>query len=316
MRHILNSLLVVILFLTINIQSFAQKIDPNDYDIAYVREGSIRLYSIIGSKGILVEMNKDVFNFVFNEDLSKLYFTTIEDNNKLSLYCAHFNERIFKVEKLVDLNADVDIFKTDTYREKSRIRLINDTIFLECGFSWDTYSFEGYYSYSLNSKKLSINDDFFGFDLLERNEEDTIQSKLTDISDKITTEYIKEKPVLKYNKKSISNLFDYEISEDFYQFDFKVSPNKKGIVYSFLTQFGDLPHGPYCYASLDGKFQTVLTDNGIASTIKEPLWAFNGNYIIYLDSIEEQAKLMALNTITNEIITIDGPVDFFQVLKK
>lgn len=157
-------------------------------------------------------------------------------------------------------------------------------LLIEHGFIWDYYEFRSLSSYSVADKNIiqsksdrSVLPQYSGELSFEAFDDsfDTINQQLyypsagakVSLTDKLDLAVMK-------NKEDT----DTEIEFTYATF----SPDQKKLLFGAIVGFGDLPHGPYCIANIDGSNQMILKQSDIASS-RKPAWLSN-NRVIFIDN--------------------------------
>lgn len=274
-----------------------------EYSIAYVKEGELYFFSMENQSVVkFTEESDTIFNCAFSDNDDILYYT-VSQNGMLSLKKLDFSVTSVQISLLKELERPTKEFLTQTYGEKAKLNFFNSNLLLESDFSWDVYSFSKYLEYIPENNTISILDWEMFFDnyvgFIERNE-----------------------PAKDYNHiyNKTRQLFFSDASDDGDEIEFyftEETVDESKIIFSVLTGFGDLPHGPYCVANADGSMINILEDTDMGLKFK-PTWS-NNNAVYIRDRVtEEHERIKELcYTIesTNETVVIDSNVDYYMVRK-
>ncbi len=274
-----------------------------EYSIAYVKEGELYFFSLENQSVVkFTEESDTIFNCVFSDKEDILYYT-ISQNGMLSLKKLDFSVTPLQITLLKELERPAKEFLTQTYGEKAELGFVNDNLLLECGFSWEVYAFTEFLEYKIADNTISklsweyIFDNYIGF--IERNEPTKDYNHI-------------------YNKTR--QLFFSDVQDDGDEIEFyftEETVDESKIIFSVLTGFGDLPHGPYCVANADGSMINILDDTDMGLHFK-PTWKNNNAVYIRDRKTKEHERIKELcYTIesTNETVVIDSNVDYYTVRK-
>ena len=298
------------------------------YDICYIKAGELYFYSIEDNVSDRFTDDSQIEHAVFSDDKKTMYYTA-HKNNTLWLKKAVFSDSEHQSYWLTDMERTISKFETETYGEKGRFLFYNDSLFLECEYSW----MEGFIKmalYDIKNMKLSIPENsIYG-----------INSKLNQanvknvqfIAKQIKSQETKGTYELFYKEGnqriqlSHTQVFDEEIlinNEEYEEnptmkeytkdFNFKVSPDSSKVLFSLMTGMGDLAHGPFFIVNIDGTKQNQLNFDGISSEF-DPIWV-NGSSVVFLREEDEKnetpAGLYLTNKKNNYLIFIDTEVDYY-----
>jgi hypothetical protein len=307
------------------------------FDLGYISKGKLFLYNSNLRTQREFEESSDIFNCVFDQTSASLYYTVIDSNDSLSLKMATINGTKITTSFIDDLHLHRSDCETNTYGEKSKLKFNSDLILLEHNFDWDRKWFTALVSYDVKRKKLK------NYRVWEPNDEK--RKKFP-----ITKEEVDKKRILvelMYPPKKESNiyanlftrevdgilelflakqcdtiqlsqtsaLYDDFVSEEIEFDNFLLSPDSSKLLFSILTEFGDLGHGPHFIVNINGKAQKRM-ETDIAK-INWPIW-WEKNKMVYLVTGHEATNTNDLNLIygkQNLIHKISEDVDYYFVVK-
>lgn len=289
-------------------------VDLKDYDFAYISNNNLYFFSVALDESLKFPFDKDILSCTFNNN--EMYFVVIDDDEYTSLYEATFNKNETSIEKLIDLDQQVDFFLTDTYSEKGRVKYKNNSILLECDYTWEMFYFISTLVYNIKDKTLSkVDGNLISKDKYEWG----TKYSVPEIEEDIKQDSIDGYPEIIYNDSIIlTKGREYDFGEDFYNYSIIVLPNKSGIIYDYIEVFGDLPHGPSYFSSIDGKYNTILIDDALGCNNNEYLWFAEGQFLIVFDPVvydEDEYNLRILNTEENLMNNIETNVDFVTLIE-
>lgn len=291
-------------------------INIEKFDLAYVAENKLYLYSVEQEREIEFPFAGNIFNCIFTKDLSKMYFLVSNSDNNTFLCKAEFKEQETVITTIADLESEINNFTTDTYSEKGRLLIDKDSLFIECGYQWGMFCFDSALVYHINANKMreKIQNPIYNYYYHKK-----VDYSIPEIEEKITQDSVKGGEQLIYNNTIFLTAgADYVFHPESFGYEYTVLPNKRGILFSYLSDFGDLAHGPLYYSSLDGKFNLLLLDDYLGLDNTDLHWIDNGNYVVRFDPCnyeESEYNLQLLNTETNTFINIASNADFVTVFE-
>ena len=249
-------------------QETPEFINPEGSDMVILENGKITLYNSSTNQFIPLEQEKDsVVNaaFIFDDDL--YYTVAIGDELYLKyfyLWAYNFNP-IYRT----DWELKIEDCVSQTYGETAHLMCYPSLfrIGLPFDFNWEFYSFANTRFFDLSNDQkwdgwkedegtdntdeefLKWDDDMAHFSNISNNYYYNDNGRFVCVSDKI-------------------NFKNYASDPSYYEdpeFGFlSIDPTNKNVCYTAIIEFGDLGHGPLCFASLDGKVQVAFEDTDAA----------------------------------------------------
>lgn len=229
--------------------------DPDPYAmIAFLLEDDIWL-TTENYKAINLTGSGKVFSFACDPDIpGLLYYSVLGESLDLWVYTLSLVEGYQSgcIGMVPNETHDTSYFVTDTYGERAQMEVDGAELKIECDFRWGLFRFTEVAVIDLSSIKG------------DPPPPDTLNTGLPDIL--ITHRMV----------NGIAELFctvgdgsAYQLSrtgamtrfDEFYLRyapSFSVSPSGKKVLFSLITDFGDLAHGPLLIVNIDGTNQTVL----------------------------------------------------------
>lgn len=258
----------------------------SETQFAFIDKSGFYFYNTATSEKIPFEAEKDtVFNFTF-DDMGKRFFYTVERDGSLWLKKADLNAATITPEWVGDWKLKKDECITETYGQVSELKYNDNKLLIRHTFNWEMYGFENFSVYNLTANKLDRYDSesrkdtdyqiLWSFDKNEENSNDDFTTE---------NEQLYYKGVCLSDKMKLKALCENPgcaIETEY--FDQKISPDGKKVLFSAAIEMGDLAHGPFCIASIDGKYQKPLKNTDVGQGLT-PIWLRN-NIIIYADTEE------------------------------
>lgn len=263
-------------------------------EICYVSSGELFFYDLKQKTSLKFPDESEIVQACFTDDNKTMYYTVFDDDN-IWLKKAEFTDSTVSTIWLVNLQKPLSDFVTETYGEKGKMYIQNDTVFIECDYKWlDAFGKE--VVYDIKRGKYSIYD---GNKLYENYSTNYLVSKIQDFTKNVFIKGTVE--LFIYDEKgdsiqlSRTKEYDEWILQDLEQeseapleinMDNKylciidISPDSSKVIFWFQTYMGDLSHGPYFVVNLDGKHQTLLLEDGSGSN-NYPEW-FDDNRLIFV----------------------------------
>ena len=277
--------------------------------LAYLVEGKLYFHSLIDDKKIqFVEEPNAIFNFTFDTE-GKIMYYNVERDNTLWLKSVDLSDSKITPIWLVDWKLKKEECITETYDEASPLFYHKGELLIFHNFSWDNYDFEKSALYSIANNKITL-----------KESGNFNKSRFTaELSYEEVEQYfkiIRQKLYYTANKNKIclTDQLDFEaekekgmdlVETEFAYFVF--SPGEKKILFGTLVGWGDLPHGPFSIANIDGSNQMILKQTDISSKMK-PVWLKNKS-IAYTDN---ERNLYIANNDENTNLKIAEQVSFFR----
>lgn len=261
--------------------------DVTDYDVAYIADGKFCFYRLSDSSSVVYEGETgEIMNFSFKPKTLLLYYTVCE-NQKVILKSIDFGKVNPQPVTVVDFNLSCEDCVYETYGGYGELLVSEDgsAIGMQHNFSWDGYGFSNVKIYYPESGRFE-NDgdweifwdgnssvDYEDYEIVKDNDSDLRSYKIY---------YVKNDPrTCLSDKIDFVSLKPFETNpEDFNTYAY--SSDGKYLLYGAILSWGDYPHGPYCVASLDGRYQRVLDDTDVTIT-SSICWSDKG-FLLYVGS--------------------------------
>jgi hypothetical protein len=273
---------------TFVVKPFAQKKESvkqeslEGCDVAVLDNGKVTFYNSTEDKFVPFVVETDsVINGVFA--YGDEFFYTVAIGDELYLKRMYMSDYYSTPSMLTDWDLQLGDCVSETYGRASELYWIQnlDRIGINHNFSWDYYNFADirFYSFYDNVKLdgwaegdeesdandptfMKYSEDLESFSTAEQNYYYTTGNRTACLSDKIDF------------RKFVSNPEYYEEPE----FSLlSIDPTRKNVAYVALLEWGDLGHGPLCYASLDGKVQMAFEGTDAPDLIYG--WLKNGSLL-------------------------------------
>ena len=246
-------------------EKVCQETVEEDIDLAILDHGKLTFYnSKTDTYYTLANETDSVVNGAFDNDNAFFYTVAIGDE----LYFKQFLYGDYTQHPQLRTSWDLKLEEciSQTYGKVAPLVLYPDLTIatLAHEFNWDYYGFEGIrlYDYGWGKKRE-------GWDP-EEHETDSYDEKFLKW-DEDMTKFHSEDNNYYYNDANgdycISDKIDFKkyVSDPAYfedpEFEFlSIDPTNKYVMYATIIEYGDLGHGPLCFASLDGKVQLALED--------------------------------------------------------
>jgi hypothetical protein len=287
----------------------------NDFQFAYIKNGELYFYSVkSGTKSLFTETRK-IFNAVFYDNGNSMYYTVIGDNENLELVKADFTENTPVIKNIAVFNYPGSYFQTQTYFEKGRLAILNDTLYAECNYEWLS-SLMSSIKYDIKNKTIIPTEE--GNPIYDhewdiyRSQEEKFFSMRNNIK-VVVTKNIPDLYMTSGNKTiRLTNTTGFDRQTEDYSGDirYEISPDSSKILFSFVTGVGDLEHGPYCAVNIDGTNQRLLVNDGLGADHFKPTWMPDGSSLLYMD---DDKNLNLLSGSKNTITKIDTEVDYYLI---
>lgn len=238
-------------------------------DVAILDHGKVTFYnSTTGEFVPFVTESDSVINgvFVYGSD----FFYTVVIGDELYLKEIFVSEYSNRPSMRTDWGLKLNDCVSETYGRASDLYWMknNNCVGINHTFSWDFYNFSDikfYYYYadqlqdgwgendeetdSYDEEFLQFEEDLEKFGTMFNNFFYAVDGHQVCLSDKL-------------------NFKDYCSDPEYYsdpEFELlSIDPTRKSAAYISLIEWGDLGHGPLCYASLDGKVQLAFEDTDAA----------------------------------------------------
>lgn len=308
------------------------------FDIGYISKGKLFFYNSNSRTQRELQESSDIFNCVFDKFSSTLYYTIIDSNDSLSLKMASMNGEEITIGFIRKLPLHPSNCQIMYYGEKSKLKFNSKSnlIFLENNFCWSCMEFTDISTYDLNRKKFK---NYKG----ESPEVEISKKEQTELSfarelmyeceeypktsSKIYGQLFKKKVdgivelFLAKKTDTIQLSHTSELENEMEDRNIKnfsycdLSPDSSKLLFSVITSFGDLAHGPSYVVNINGKDQRKLETD--CANSNRPIW-FGENNLIYLVTEYDAMNKNDLNLFNSEqnlIQKISEDVDYYFVVK-
>lgn len=273
-------------------------------ELAYIQNGTLYFYDLKTDEPKAFDLEEEpVFNCVFHPQEDAIYYT-VERERVLWLKKADLSKEEPEVVTLVNFNVKGAVCFSETEQERSALLFTDkNQIVLPHDFSWDTYNYRSMSVYALGEKKLK--EKAFDYNLFYVNKKSLEEcSELKKDGDDLLylggASPVNLTDALDFSKWKVDSEFAEE--RDFIHIQF--SPEGGKVLFGVFLEFGDLPHGPYCVANLDGTHQRILIEDGISSPIS-PVWV--GDRLVFHLSHYDEEKEMTLISLYETNKTDNSP---------
>lgn len=256
--------------------------DVSDFDIMYLADGKFNFYRLSDSASAVYEGETDeIMNYCFKPESLLLYYS-INDNGKVILKSVDFGEVNPEPATVIDFGLKTDDCESQTYGGYGSLMISKDgsAVGIQHNFSWDSYGFNMVKIYYPKTGKLK---DGFNWDLFFDGNANIDYQAFDDRSDGLESDgymyyYVKNgADVCLSDKIDFKSMGSFEKNPEEFS-TYNCSPDGKYVLYGAILDWGDYPHGPYCIASLDGKYQLALEDTDIPD-IAAIEWLANSSLI-------------------------------------
>lgn len=249
-------------------------------DLAYLIDGQLFFHNVDGNQKVKFTEEPDtIFNFTFDIEGKTMYYSVLCDNF-LWLKSVDIDQSEITPQWLTNLELTKKDCTTETYGEVSPLFYYNRELIIQHNFNWEYYGFESMAIYSIANKSIAQKE--YNYELIQMASGELSYEKSEQYFEKID-----EQLYYKYKNTNtcLSDQLDFKVlrnkeSEDYWVetdfTSFTLSPNETKILYGAMIEMGDLGHGPYCIANVDGSNQMILKETDIASN-KKPIWLKNNN---------------------------------------
>ena len=308
------------------------------FDIGYISKGKLFFYNSNSRTKREFKESSDIFNCVFDKSSSTLYYTIIDSNDSLSLKMASMDGEEITIGFIEKLPLHPSNCQIMYYGEKSKLKFNSKSnlIFLENNFCSPCMEFTDVATYDLNRKKFknykggSPEFEISKKEQTELNFARKLMYESVDTQNNTSKIYgqLFEKKVdgvleLFLAKKtdttqlSHTSELEYEMEDSFdKEFSYyDLSPDSSKLLFSVITSFGDLAHGPSYIVNINGKDQRKLETD--CANSNRPIW-FGENNLIYLVTEYDAMNKNDLNLFNSEqnlIQKISEDVDYYFVVK-
>ena len=262
--------------------SNTQKPSVANSELAVLDKGQLSFYDLNSQEFVAFDQETDsAVNGVFAND-GKFYYSVVV-NDQILLKYVDLNQNELKPVTLGDWGVDPSHCVSELYDEFAGLEYYpkKGLLGLEHEFSWDGYGFYEKRIYNLATGEVkdynwetdeSLWDDDDSGDDEHEGEFETIDEQAV-YHDGDKTVCLSDQ----MNVKQYASDPDYTIDLNFDYFE----KNPQGDMVRFAAPIdaGDFEHGPWCVASLDGKFQKVLKGTDFCTGNAQ--WLSNGALVFH-----------------------------------
>ena len=288
-------------------------------DVALLDNGKVTFYnSTTGEFVPFVAETDSVINgvFIYGSD----FYYTVVIGDELYLKEIYMSEYSSQPSMRTDWDLQLYDCVSETYGKASPLAWIPayDRIGIYYNFSWDYYNFADIRFYSLYE---NVKLDGWSEDELESDVYDEKYLQLYEDMESFSTANNNYYYTTGTGEACISDQIDfkqYASDPDYYEDPefalLSIDPTRKSAVYVALIEWGDLGHGPLCYATLDGKVQLAFDDADAADLSYG--WLKDGS-LLYVGAEPRPATDPEYNEDWNttrpciKIVKPDGTVEVF-----
>lgn len=301
------------LLLTKQSEEPIRQTDYNQYPIAYIKIDG-KLYFFNPEDQSIVQFKEEtdsVFNCVYSDMDAMFYYSTYK-SGVLTIKKVDLSVLPIQISQVTELKKPEEELYNQTDYSRAQLRFTNNHLLLEHDFIWDSYSYSKFIDISLADNSTSI------FDQWELEDRYTGQDVTPEVEMAMKNfdavcEKAKQLDLSKYKTDP-----NYVVETEYY-FE-GASYDGQKILFTILTEFGDLGHGPYCVANADGTMLKLI-DKDISDPQK-PIWSnhnvvfLNTRRIGNKEDYNYITELFYTLADTFEIEVIDENVNYFSVRKK
>lgn len=277
-----------------------------DYDFMYFRGSKICFFSVENMDSLVYEGETDeIVNYEFLPGTFKLYYSVCKDSTMVLKYIDFASENP-EPQEIVSWGLACNDCITETYGTYSGLRISDDGRYfgVNYDFSWDGYWFTKIKVYDNELHKFvtsqSIEKLYRYFESSSNDEEDDEEDDDEVISyssfyEAGADDDEGESEGSSYNYYygsegnggvCLTDKMKFESTPEEFEFS-GISPNGDRVVFGAILGWGDFPHGPYCIASLDGKFQMILDGTDLSYDEGPSMaWLEDGTFLYVVNFME------------------------------
>ncbi len=299
-----------------------------DYDFMYFRGSKICFFSVENMDSLVYEGETDeIVNYEFLPGTFKLYYSVCKDSTMVLKYIDFASENP-EPQEIVSWGLACNDCITETYGTYSGLRISDDGRYfgVNYDFSWDGYWFTKIKVYDNESHKFVTTQNqeklysYFNSSSDDEEENDDDASTISFVEDDSNYDSDDEDLPRSHNyyceqkgkeKVCLTDKLKFEETPEEY-YAGMVSPKGDRVVFGAVTGWGDFPHGPYCIASLDGKFQMILDGTDLSYDEGPSMaWLEDGTFLYvvnFMEGVEDfEPAIMAILPDSTK------PVELFKV---
>ncbi|PID90225.1 MAG: hypothetical protein CSA97_04030 [Bacteroidetes bacterium] len=283
--------------------------------IAYVKEAKLYiLESESGRHTLLASEQEPVFNCTFSISGFTLFYTVVRDEHLILKRALLEKGSVQQIEEICDMGVSPEQCKAQATGAPSEmfISTYGDVV-LPYGFSMDFVNF-------VKLKKCDPTDGTLS--TIEGDERHEVQPygmmptriPTEDLAEEEDELYQNAAHQLIYKGIPVSSELGLKTEDlEALQLTFwypSLSPDGKKLLFGAVTSIGDLGHGPFCIADIDGQNQRIIGSD-ISAPIR-PKWGHN-NELVYAEQGEDGAKLLLRKPDYNAIAELASGMSYWCV---
>ncbi len=299
-----------------------------DCDIMYFRGSKFCFFSVERMDSVVYEGETDeIVNYSFVPGTLGLYYSVCKDSMMVLKYI-DFDSEEPTPKHIVNWGLPCDSCITETYGTYSALRVSDDGRYfgVNYDFSWDGYWFTKIKVYDNELHKFVTSQNVEKLYSYFESSSDDEEENDDDVS---TISFSEDEYDYDSDDEDLPKLHNYyceqkgkgkicltdklkfdETPEEYYAG--MVSPKGDRVVFGAVTGWGDFPHGPYCIASLDGKYQMILDGTDLSYDEGPSMaWLDDGTFLYivnFMEGVEDfKPAIMAIYPDSNK------PVELFKV---
>jgi hypothetical protein len=200
----------------------------------------------------------DVFNFVCDPEVpGMIYYSVLNSELDLDVFALSLLDTALTgyIESIPNETGDISYFVTQTYGERAGMEVQGSDLFMECNFLWDCY----YFSDNTIVDLSPIRGDIPLSETQDSEEPEQSDILITDrIVDGISELFCTGRDGKEYQLTRTEGIRRYD---EWYLQEppcYSVSQSGNKVIFSLVTDFGDLAHGPLLIVNMDGTNQTTV----------------------------------------------------------
>ena len=308
-----------------------------DCDFMYFRGNKFCFFSIERMDSIVYEGETDeIVNYSFVPGTLGLYYSVCKDSS-MALKYIDFDSEDPTPKQIVNWDLSCNDCITETYGTYSALRVSDDGRYfgVNYDFSWDGYWFTKIKVYDNESHKFVTSQNteklYSYFESSSSDEEDEDDEVITYSSfyEAGADDDDEESEGSSYNYYygsegdggvCLTDKMKFESTPEEFNFS-GISPKGDRVVFGAVTGWGDFPHGPYCIASLDGKYQMVLDGTDLSYDEGPSMaWLDDGTFLYianFMDDVEDfKPAIMAIYPDSTKPVELFKVSEFVMLPKK
>ncbi|MBO7481417.1 MAG: hypothetical protein J6T63_04820 [Bacteroidales bacterium] len=308
-----------------------------DCDFMYFRGNKFCFFSIERMDSIVYEGETDeIVNYSFVPGTLGLYYSVCKDSSMVLKYI-NFDSDEPTPKHIVNWDLSCNDCITETYGTYSALRLSSNGRYagVNYDFSWDGYWFTKIKVYDLEANKFvkAKNEeslyDYFNEPSSEEEDEDDEVITYSSFYEAGADDDEEENEESSYNYYyrsegkggvCLTNKMKFESTPEEFNFS-GISPKGDRVVFGAVTGWGDFPHGPFCIASLDGKYQMILDGTDLSYDEGPSMaWLDDGTFLYianFMADVEDfEPTIMAIYPDSTKPVELFKVSEFVMLPKK